>query len=81
MQNTSPSTEDSYISTAGNYGFVFSLYFCKDLLYHGINSSWQDSKRKAKNPIKAHGGNHHTEDKREGQKMRRQQEPKKGDTS
>jgi len=33
-----------------------------------INNSKIDTKRKAKNPIKAHGWNHHTEDKREGQR-------------
>jgi len=62
VQNTYSSTEDSFISTAGNYGFVLSLYFCKSL------HSKIDTKRKAKNPIKAHGWNHHTEDKREGQR-------------
>ncbi len=55
MQNTSPSTEDSYIRTAGNYGFVLSLYFCKSLLCHRINWSLQDwyqkeSKKSNKSP-------------------------------
>jgi hypothetical protein len=37
MHNTCPSTEDSYTSTATNYGFVLSLNICKDVQCNRIN--------------------------------------------
>jgi len=41
MHNTSPSTEDSYISTAANYGFVLSLNVCKNTHCNRINCHHQ----------------------------------------
>ncbi len=41
MHNTCPNTEDSYTSTATNYGFVLSLNVCKNMQCNRINCHHQ----------------------------------------
>ncbi len=41
MHNSCPSMEDSSTSTATNYGFVLSLYICKNVQWNRINRHHQ----------------------------------------
>jgi hypothetical protein len=49
------------------------------LIHNNVKNTSILAIRKTKNPIKDDDYNHHKEDKREGQKMHRPQNPKKGE--